>query len=770
METFELHLESAPSLATNDTTEIEYSGSEHIGETKSQRYQKTQSSSIDIDKRAQAPKKLSPKTLSLTSFPCSNMQRNTLENDRTRRKEKRNVNFGDRVMQRKGRQEIELVRPQHEHKDRQRICASSELNMLQKREKKTGEIESFSRKRPKRATDEAYSLHHLSPETLSINAKSAAAASHESNHIFNTQDFSVMDLHPRLEAVLKASYPKGGFGFQVPTVIQSNSMQSILSGKSTFIRSQTGSGKTIAYLLPIVQKLQSLPSKVARGDGTYALILAPTRELCSQIYDVLARLLKPFIWLVPGCICGGERRKSEKARLRKGVTVLVATPGRLVDHLKSTEAFRRDHLQFMVLDEVDRLMDMGFEKQIKDAMRLLALNLKYTGDTSGFRSGQIQTVLVSATITKAVRSLLGEEFGQLKFIDAEGNGEGEGDDKILADETGDLTMGEVPKQLAQHVMNVTYKLKLPALCALLRNCARKKSKVVLFVRTTATVDFLENLFKVASWPGENNSVKSTNGCTLFAGWPVYRLHGRIDQSDRQLTYKEFHRLKNGLLICSDVAARGLDLPDVSWIIQFDPPADTTDYVHRIGRTARRGQAGRSMLFLSPNEQPFLSALQLHHLDISQISLEATLMRAFGENKEQVYSRNEKIENHILRLQLHLEREVTSSSTLKGLALNAFQSFLRAYSSRAGSLKGIFQIRALHLGHVARSFALETTPSNVVADKNEEKFYANQNIGRPLSTEDERFVAVNKFKAGIVRAPSETKMPKNKWVASPADYI
>ena len=136
METFELHLESAPSLATNDTTEIEYSGSEHIGETKSQRYQKTQSSSIDIDKRAQAPKKLSPKTLSLTSFPCSNMQRNTLENDRTRRKEKRNVNFGDRVMQRKGRQEIELVRPQHEHKDRQRIGASSELNMLQKREKK----------------------------------------------------------------------------------------------------------------------------------------------------------------------------------------------------------------------------------------------------------------------------------------------------------------------------------------------------------------------------------------------------------------------------------------------------------------------------------------------------------------------------------------------------------------------------------------------------------------------------------------------------------
>ena len=188
METFELHLESAPSLVTNDTTEIEYSGSNHIGEIKSQRDQKTQSSSIDIDKRAQAPKKISPKTLSLTSFSCSNIEQNTLENDRTRRKENRNVGIGDRVMQREGKQEIELVRPQHEHRDRQRICASSESKILQRKNKRTEEIESFSRKRPKRATDEVYSLHHLSPETLSINAKSAAASSHESNHIFNTQE------------------------------------------------------------------------------------------------------------------------------------------------------------------------------------------------------------------------------------------------------------------------------------------------------------------------------------------------------------------------------------------------------------------------------------------------------------------------------------------------------------------------------------------------------------------------------------------------------
>lgn len=143
-------------------------------------------------------------------------------------------------------------------------------------------------------------------------------------------------------------------GLSEPTRVQASSLPTLLSGTSAFLKSETGSGKTLAYLLPILHRLQDIPQRSNRDDGTLALILAPTRELCIQIFDVLLKLVKPFIWLVPGCVYGGERRKSEKARLRKGVSILVATPGRLVDHLKNTESFKWMNLRAIVLDELDR--------------------------------------------------------------------------------------------------------------------------------------------------------------------------------------------------------------------------------------------------------------------------------------------------------------------------------------------------------------------------------------------------------------------------------
>lgn len=118
-------------------------------------------------------------------------------------------------------------------------------------------------------------------------------------------------------------------------------------------------GKTLAYLLPLINDLMKQEKQIQRGDGTRALIIAPTRELCSQITDILVKLTKSCVWIVTGSISGGEKKKSEKARLRKGVTVLVCTPGRLLDHLKTTEAFHLVNLRWLVLDEADRLLDMG---------------------------------------------------------------------------------------------------------------------------------------------------------------------------------------------------------------------------------------------------------------------------------------------------------------------------------------------------------------------------------------------------------------------------
>lgn len=159
---------------------------------------------------------------------------------------------------------------------------------------------------------------------------------------------------------------RDGFGLTRPTRVQKLVIPLALTGSSLIVKSETGSGKTLAFLLPIVQGLLSESADGATGGGrsagTRALVIAPTRELAAQIFGVVSRLVQPFPVIVPGLLSGGEKRKSEKAKLRKGCTIIVATPGRLLDHLQSTASFVCDShsLQWLVLDEADRLLDLGF--------------------------------------------------------------------------------------------------------------------------------------------------------------------------------------------------------------------------------------------------------------------------------------------------------------------------------------------------------------------------------------------------------------------------
>jgi ATP-dependent RNA helicase DDX31/DBP7 len=322
----------------------------------------------------------------------------------------------------------------------------------------------------------------------------------------------------------------------------------------------------------------------------------------------------------------------------------------------------------------------------------------------------------------------------------------------------------------------------------LRQCWYDNCKVVLFVRTTATVDFLEKLFGAATWPGERSNALATKKrtATLFGGWPLYRLHGSVQQAERLATYKAFHGTKTGLLVCSDVAARGLDLPGVNWIIQYDPPAEISDYVHRIGRTARRGEPGSSLIFLSPSEQQFLSTLELHGLQLKRLSLEATLQRAFSLNASvQALLHGKNLEASAMKLQLHLEGQVSASEELKDSALQAFRSFMRGYSAQ-GALKHIFQVRALHLGHVARSFALENSPATMPTeerggDGKKRKQIRDVATKRDRELDDDATGNINtkkipppskkkkKDKEGGVGVPVAIKS-KKRWVASAADYI
>ena len=271
-----------------------------------------------------------------------------------------------------------------------------------------------------------------------------------------------------------------GLGMKKPTMVQSTSIPLILSHlHDVVIKSETGSGKTLTYLLPIAQVLTSISPRISRKDGSLALILVPTRELGTQVLSVAQKLFRPFPWIIPGMICGGEKAKAEKARLRKGLSVLVATPGRLLYHLNSTKSFVTAGLQFLVLDEADRMMDQGFEQQLKDIFEIL--RYKKTNEDTYNYTGSIKpwrTILVSAT-QKATLLPCGVDLVEPKFIDASIKKSSE-------------LMGayDTPKQLSQHVVLLDSSQKLVALLGFIRHRFReaklpmkmKKCHLLIFQR------------------------------------------------------------------------------------------------------------------------------------------------------------------------------------------------------------------------------------------------------------------------------------------------
>ena len=196
------------------------------------------------------------------------------------------------------------------------------------------------------------------------------------------------------------------FHFTNPTVVQSASIPLICKGGDVMIKSETGSGKTLSYLIPIVQRLQSITPKIERGDGAYAIILVPTRV---QSEESIKKLLLPFFWIVPTVICGGQKRKSEKSRLRKGANVIISTPGRLLDHALHTSTLSLKNVQMLVLDEADRLLDMGFDQQLRDLLSLLNQQV----------SKPVQTVLLSATLSPAIQKLAELSLKSPQFVDAD---------------------------------------------------------------------------------------------------------------------------------------------------------------------------------------------------------------------------------------------------------------------------------------------------------------------------------------------------------------
>lgn len=482
------------------------------------------------------------------------------------------------------------------------------------------------------------------------------------------RDQSSFNVNPKLAEFLKLK-----LNLNAPTWVQAHAVPAILEAKNgnndVVMVAQTGSGKTLGYLIPIIEYLMSQHlehnQRITRQSGVMAVIMAPTRELASQIYSVCLKLCNACSYIVPGLVCGGEKRKSEKARLRKGVNILIGTPGRMADHVENTLNLSFHKLAFFVLDEGDRLIDLGFEETLRKVLDAMP---KYR-----------TTVLCSATMnaqTSRLKSLaLTEPVIEIR------------EEKELEN---------TPTQLHQRTVLTPPKLRLVTLAALIKQISKKSQRGIVFFSCMDSVDFHYYVFQ------------------KFSNAKVFKLHGNMSQQERTKTISELtacQDTKGVLLFTTDVASRGLDLV-VNEVIEYDPPFSIEDHLHRAGRTARAGLKGQATMFLLPTEEKYQERLsKVHPNGIDAQSCQSQLQKGFGRSKWQ---------DEATAWQLEVEKDIIENPEESGkLAKNAFTASIRAYTTHPHSERDIFNFRNLHLGHLAKAFALRETPTNITGPNQQE---------------------------------------------------
>ncbi|GAB0095827.1 RNA helicase [Sergentomyia squamirostris] len=525
-------------------------------------------------------------------------------------------------------------------------------------------------------------------------------------NVFSGHPMSTLNLHPHLVKNLDDLLK-----IKELTSIQQRAIPTVLEQKDVLIRSQTGSGKTLAYALPVVQILQNIRPKLTRDGGIQALIVAPTRELVIQTYELFIKLLKPFTWIIPGYLCGGEKRKSEKARLRKGINIMIGTPGRLCDHLCHTQSFGLNAVKWLILDEADRLLELGYERDV----RLLVDALNAREPAAGEVKSR-QTLLLSATLTPAVEKLAGLALKDPMFIDNTESAKPDNDEDF-SKAVQEAISGEklvVPDTMKQIFVVLPPKLRLATLAGLIAFEHRRKgdTKLLVFLATQDLVDFHHDVMveiltrRIVEEEDEDveNEEKSTEEC-LLQGVRFFRLHGSMTQTERKSVFNEFRKCKSGVLLSTDVAARGLDVPEVDCVVQFTPPQKLADYVHRIGRTARAGRSGRAVIFLNPSEIKFVHVLNEKGLILLQDDFQKYL-KPLVMKKNQPNAVSEAVSD----LQHKCEELIGEDQQMKEMASKAFVSWIRFYTAFPKDLRHIFNRRQIHMGHFAKSLGLREPPS------------------------------------------------------------
>ncbi len=455
------------------------------------------------------------------------------------------------------------------------------------------------------------------------------------------------------------------FGFERATPVQAAAIPLLLGHKDVVVEAVTGSGKTLSFLLPVVQILcDPKKSSACFKDSTRigAIILSPTRELATQIHQVLSKVLeglascplKPML-LIGGCMTTyGE---DYDRFCRGGGNIIVATPGRLEEFLKKFSGIlstaMKDAFEVLIFDEADRLLDLGFESSVRSILDHIPK--------------QRRTGLFSATMTDAIGELVRTGLRNPVRVTVKVEHAG----SSIAD-------SRVPTNLSIHYRVLpTFEAKLQFLVDFVlkqsgQNNLLAGKKIIVYFATCACVDYFTKVLK-----------------PYLSNQQLFYLHGKLNQSKRTIQYQKFTNCQGAaVLFCTDLAARGLDFPDVDWVVQFDPPQDPKSFLHRCGRTARSGRSGDALVMLLEKEEAYVDLMSRRGVPMALFE--------FGtiEKGSAVYG--EEFKQAALN-----DREIYEAS------IRAFVSFLRFYQEHHA--KFIFRFKELDIPSLARMFGLLKLP-------------------------------------------------------------
>ncbi|KAF7148947.1 hypothetical protein RHSIM_Rhsim03G0147200 [Rhododendron simsii] len=508
------------------------------------------------------------------------------------------------------------------------------------------------------------------------------------------------DLKPPLSEPILEALTRSGFDFCTP--VQAATIPLLCSFKDVAVDAATGSGKTLAFVVPLVEILRRC-STLPKPHQVMGIVISPTRELSSQIYHVAQPFISTLSHVKSILLVGGGDVKSDMKKIEEeGANILIGTPGRLHDIMERMDILDFRNLEVLILDEADRLLDMGFQKQINSIITRFP-KLRRTG-------------LFSATQTEAVEEL--SKAGLRNPVRVEVRSEAKSCNESSSSQQ--LVSSKTPSGLHLGYLQCEADKKPSQLVDLLLE--NKPKKVIVYFMTCACVDYWGIVLQQLA---------------ALKGFSIIPLHGKMKQTAREKALASFTSLLSGILLCTDVAARGLDIPGVDCIIQYDPPQDPNVFVHRVGRTARMGRQGSSIVFLLPKEEAYIEFLRIRRVPLEErkcsdnapdvvpdvSEYDACLMgkieiareidaglpeRASVRDEEQQLGGGELLMARREGGRRGIRSAAKKDRDVMEKGLRAFVSYIRAYKEHHCSY--IFSWKELEIGKLGMGFGLLQLPS------------------------------------------------------------